>query len=102
MAERIEQALDEERQNFLEEVPATLPEQLVPPCKPPFTVGLDGACVHAGGRAGWFEVIVGKCVSAAGDGKYFGFVHNINKSRSGAFLRCCVRKGWTLTSRSYS
>ena len=79
VAERIEQALGEERQNFLEEVPATLPEQLIPPCKPPFTVGLDGAYVHAGGRAGWFEVIVGKCVSAAGDGKYFGFVHNINK-----------------------
>src|SRR5262245_56350647 len=31
-----------------------------------------------GGRAGWFEVIVGKSVSAAGDGKYFGFVHNID------------------------
>ncbi|MBC8168085.1 MAG: ISKra4 family transposase, partial [Bryobacteraceae bacterium] len=80
VAERMEKELGEERESFLpERAPSGAEELPVPPRKPAFTLGLDGAYVHAGGRAGWFEVIVGKSVSAAGDGKYFGFVHNIDK-----------------------
>jgi hypothetical protein len=75
----LENELGEERESFLAEtMPPRPEEQPIPPGKPAFTLGLDGAYVHADGRAGWFEVIVGKSVSAAGDGKYFGFVHNID------------------------
>jgi hypothetical protein len=56
VAERIEAELGEERVSFLD-------------AKPPLTLGLDGAYVQAGGRAGWFEVIVGKSVTAQGEGK---------------------------------
>jgi len=78
VAERMEKELGEERKSFLPEAAPT-PEgkQPIPPGKPAFTLGLDGAYVHAGGRAGWFEVIVGRSVPAAGASKYFGFVHNI-------------------------
>ena len=79
VAERMEKELGEERESFLAEtMPPRSEEQPVPRGKPAFTLGLDGAYVHAGGRAGWFEVIVGKSVPAAGEGKYFGFVHNID------------------------
>ena len=80
VAERMEKELGEERESFLPETVSSQAEELpIPPGKPAFTLGLDGAYVHAGGCAGWFEVIVGKSVSAAGDGKYFGFVHNIDE-----------------------
>ena len=79
VATRLEQELGEERESFLDETTApSSGQQPIPPNKPAFTLGLDGAYVHAGGRAGWFEVIVGKSVSASGEGKYFGFVHNID------------------------
>jgi hypothetical protein len=35
--------------------------------------------VHAGGSAGWFEVIVGKSVPAQGESKYVAFVHNYDE-----------------------
>lgn len=42
----------------------------MPEPKPPLVVGLDGAYVHAARREprkeGWFEVIVGKSINAAG------------------------------------
>jgi hypothetical protein len=78
VAERMEKELGEERKTFLPEaVPTPEGKQPIPLGKPAFTLGLDGAYVHAGGRAGWFEVIVGRSVPAAGASKYFGFVHNI-------------------------
>ena len=78
VAERMEKELGEERKTFLPEaVPTPEGKQPIPPGKPAFTLGLDGAYVQAGGRAGWFEVIVGRSVPAAGASKYFGFVHNI-------------------------
>jgi hypothetical protein len=80
VAERMEKELGEERESFLPgAVSSAAEKQPIAPGKPAFTLGLDGAYVHAGGRAGWFEVIVGKSVSSAGDGKYFGFVHNIDE-----------------------
>jgi len=78
VAERMEKELGEERKTFLPEaVPTPEGKHPIPPGKPAFTLGLDGAYVQAGGRAGWFEVIVGRSVPAAGASKYFGFVHNI-------------------------
>jgi hypothetical protein len=41
----------------------------------PLTVGIDGGYVHArdgdNGKAGWFELIVGKSVLSEGDAKCF-------------------------------
>lgn len=37
--------------------------------------------MHAGGRAGWFEVIESKSVTAGGEGKYAAFVRNYDKSK---------------------
>jgi hypothetical protein len=53
--------------------------RLWPSTKPPLTLGLDGAYVHAGGSAGWFEVIVGKSVPTQGESKYVAFVHNYDE-----------------------
>jgi hypothetical protein len=47
----MEKELGEERESFLAEtIPPRPEEQPIPPSKPPFTLGLDGAYVHAGGR----------------------------------------------------
>ena len=78
VAERLEAELGEERTSFLDASP-TKTSQPIPAPKPPLTLGLDGAYVHAGGRAGWFEVIVGKSVPAQGDSKYVAFVHNYDE-----------------------
>jgi hypothetical protein len=79
VASRIEAELGEERVSFLDAKPERQAEGPIPAAKPPLTLGLDGAYVHAGGRAGWFEVIVGKSVTAAGEGKYTAFVHNYDQ-----------------------
>ena len=78
VAERMEQELGEERKTFLPESAPTS-DGKIPPGKPAFTLGLDGAYVHAGGRSGWFEVIVGRSVPPTGNSKYFGFVHNFDE-----------------------
>ena len=78
VAERLEAELGEERTSFLDASP-TKTSQPIPAPKPPLTLGLDGAYVHAGGSAGWFEVIVGKSVPAQGDSKYVAFVHNYDE-----------------------
>ncbi len=45
----------------------------------PLTVGIDGGYVHAchqpSKQSGWFEVIVGKSITADGDSKCFGLVN---------------------------
>jgi hypothetical protein len=47
------------------------------------TVGLDGGYVHACGEAtrqeGWFEVIVGKSITAQEESKCFAFVHKYDQ-----------------------
>ena len=62
---------------------------------PPMTVGLDGGYVHAregnNRKAGWFEVMVGKCIpdKAADTGKCFAMVQTLDtkpRRRLGAVL----------------
>jgi len=54
VAERMEKELGEERESFLPRTVSSGAEDLpIAPGKPAFTLGLDGAYVHAGGRAGW-------------------------------------------------
>jgi hypothetical protein len=80
IAERMEQALGEERQIFLEERPAR--EDGLPEPVPPLTVGLDGAYVHnrdqQSRQEGWFEVVTGKSLTATGEAKCFAFVLKYN------------------------
>ena len=49
----------------------------------PLTVGIDGGYVHACHRpskqSGWFEVIVGKSITADGDSKCFGLVNGYDQ-----------------------
>lgn len=51
----------------------------LPDPTPPLTVGLDGGYVHSceqpNRQEGWFEVIVGKSVTAEGATKCLAFVH---------------------------
>jgi hypothetical protein len=79
VAGRLEAELGEERLSFLEASPEPNTGTLIPAAKLPLTLGLDGAYVHAGGSAGWFEVIVGKSVPAQGESKYVAFVHNYDE-----------------------
>lgn len=51
VAGRLEAELGEERVSFLEASPEPNPGTLIPAAKPPLTLGLDGAYVHAGGTA---------------------------------------------------
>jgi hypothetical protein len=78
VAERLEQALGEERPMFIEGCPHDW-EQLPEP-DGPLTVGLDGGYIHAreapSRQEGWFEVIVGKSVPTEGTAKCFGFVQS--------------------------
>ena len=83
VAERMEAELGDERQHFVESDPKAEPMSSLPEPKPPLAVGLDGAYVHAARREprkeGWFEVIVGKSINAASEGKYVAFVHNYDE-----------------------
>jgi hypothetical protein len=79
----METELGEERQNFLESAPHSAPMNSMPEPKPPLAVALDGAYVHAAGneerKERWFEVVVGKSITAANEGKYLGFVLNYDE-----------------------
>jgi len=77
VAHRMEGELGEERFLFI-----TLEEnadQSLPDPGPPLTVGLDGGYVHSceqpNRQEGWFEVIVGKSLTAEGNAKCVAFVH---------------------------
>jgi hypothetical protein len=77
VAQRMEGELGEERYLFItaeENEDPSLPDPA-----PPLTVGLDGGYVHRceqpNRQEGWFEVIVGKSITADGDAKCVAFVH---------------------------
>jgi hypothetical protein len=78
VAERMEGELAEEKVFFIEGGERDWKQ--LPQPDLPLTVGLDGGFVHSceqkSRREGWFEVIAGKSVTAAGDSKCFAFVHN--------------------------
>jgi hypothetical protein len=78
VAVQMETELGEERQNFMESDPQSVPMNSMAEPKPPLAVALDGAYVHAAGneegKERWFEVVVGKSITAPGEGKYLGFV----------------------------
>jgi hypothetical protein len=77
VAQRMEGELGEERYLFI--TPDENEEQSLPDPAPPLTVGLDGGYVHSceqpNRQEGWFEVIVGKSITAEGDAKCLAFVH---------------------------
>ena len=62
VAERLEQALGEERWSFIDSCPAEWSRLPVP--DGPLPVGIDGGYVRAQGEQGWFEVIAGKSLLA--------------------------------------
>jgi hypothetical protein len=78
VAQRLEAELGEEQTVFIEGCPdawAKLPRPDLP-----LTIGIDGGYVHSTEQTskqdGWFEVIVGKSVTAAGNSKVFGLVQS--------------------------
>lgn len=78
VAQRLEAELGEEQAVFIERCPdawAKLPRPELP-----LTIGIDGGYVHSTEQTskqdGWFEVIVGKSVTAAGNSKVFGLVQS--------------------------
>jgi hypothetical protein len=77
IAQRMEGELGEEQ--FLFITPDENEDQTLPDPAPPLTVGLDGGYVHSceqpNRQEGWFEVIVGKSITAEGDAKCVAFVH---------------------------
>jgi hypothetical protein len=78
VAVRMESELGEECQSFMESGSHSVQMSSMPEAKPPLAVALDGAYVHAAGneqrKERWFEVVVGKSITAAGEGKYLAFV----------------------------
>jgi len=76
IAERMDAALGDEQWSFIDGCQRDWDRLPVPDA--PLTVGIDGGYVHArdgdNRKAGWFELIVGKSVPAAGTAKRFGFV----------------------------
>ena len=74
-AQRLDAELGDERDAFVDDT--ALDWQQLPDPAGPLVVGIDGGYVHARNQKrgeGWFEVIVGKSIPAAGDPKCFGFV----------------------------
>lgn len=75
---RLEKELQEEKPMFIEGCQREW-NQLSRP-DTPITVSLDGGYVHAregkNRKAGWFEVIVGKCLQEGHESKRFGYVTN--------------------------
>jgi hypothetical protein len=76
VADRLEGELGEEQPSFIDTCPRDREE--LPRPDLPIVVGLDGGYVHSSqqrSRAdGWFEVIVGKAIPAAGRPSCFGYV----------------------------
>ena len=74
-AERLDVELGDERVAFVEGT--SVDWQQLPDPAGSLIVGIDGGYVHARNQKrgeGWFEVILGKSIPAAGDPKCFGFV----------------------------
>ncbi len=59
--------------------------------------GLDGAYVHAVSRSdrqsGWFEVIVGKSINSADQGRYVALVHNYDQKPKHRFYEALKAHG---------
>ncbi len=81
VAERIESELGDERYMFVEGCQRDWESLPIP--NGPITVGIDGGYVHArdgtNRKAGSFEVIVGKIITAEGEKKSFGFVNGYDQ-----------------------
>jgi hypothetical protein len=81
VAERLESELGDEQYTFIEGCPRDW--ENLPPPDGPLTVGIDGGYVHAregqDRKAGQFEVIVDKSITAEGEKKCFGFVNGYDQ-----------------------
>lgn len=88
VAQRMEGELGEER--FLFITPGDNEDPSLPDPGPPLTVGLDGGYVHSCERPnrqeGWFEVIVGKSITAEGDAKGVALSTSETANRNAASL----------------
>jgi hypothetical protein len=98
VAERMESEMGEERAQFVESAVERTDAPVIPPPKPPLAVGLDGAYVHAAPRAdrkeGWFEVIVGKSINAADEGRYVASVHTYDQKPKRRLYEAMKAHGW--------
>ena len=76
VAQRLEDELGEERPSFIDTCQRDREE--LPRPDLPIVVGLDGGYVHSSQQRsrtdGWFEVIAGKAITAAGRASCFGYV----------------------------
>ena len=104
VADLLEGELVEERPSFIDTCQRDREE--LPRPDLPIVVGLDGGYVHSSqqrSRAdGWFEVIAGKAIPAAGRPACFGYVQAYDTNPNGACSKCSKPRGWPPTSRSPS
>jgi hypothetical protein len=81
VAQRCEDELGDEQAMFMEGWERDW--EALPRPDLPLTVGIDGGYVHSCAQtarhAGWFEVIVGKSIPAAGPAKCFDFVQGYDQ-----------------------
>jgi hypothetical protein len=81
VGERLEGELGEEQVMFVEGCPRDW--EALPEPNGRLVVGIDGGYVHAregdNRKAGWFEVIAGKCVPVEGPAKCFGLVNGYDE-----------------------
>ena len=77
IGERLESELGDEQMFFIEGCESDW--EGLPRPDLPLTIGIDGGYVHSSEQTartnGWFEVIVGKSITAQGSSKCFGFVN---------------------------
>jgi hypothetical protein len=104
VAQRLEDELGEEQPSFIDTCQRDREE--LPRPDLPIVVGLDGGYVHSSQQRsrtdGWFEVIAGKAIPAAGRPACFGYVQTYDTKPKRRLFEVLKAQGMAATSRSPS
>jgi hypothetical protein len=101
VAQRCEDELGDEQTMFVEGCERDWEE--LPRPDLPLTVGIDGGYVHSceqpTRREGWFEVIVGKSITAEGTAKCFGFVQGCDQKPKRRLFELLTSQGMQMNQQ---
>src|SRR5882724_6844078 len=101
VAQRCEDELGDEQAMFVEGCERDREE--LPRPELPLTVGIDGGYVHSCEQTtrheGWFEVIVGKSITAEGTAKCFGFVQEYDQKPKRRLFELLTSQGMQMNQQ---
>src|SRR5882724_58296 len=101
VAQRCEDELGDEQAMFVEGCERDREE--LPRPELPLTVGIDGGYVHSCEQTtrheGWFEVIVGKSITAEGTAKCFGFVQGYDQKPKRRLFELLTSQGMQMNQQ---